>query len=111
MEKPLYSLTALFSTPDALMHAVEATVKAGYTKYDVHSPYPVHGMERAMRLKPSPLGYFALAFGLLGAVSAVGFMTWVALIDYPLVIGGNRSGRGPPLFRSHSRSPSFSLRS
>ena len=88
MEKPLYSLTALFSTPDALMHAVEATVKAGYTKYDVHSPYPVHGMERAMRLKTSPLGYFALAFGLLGAVSAVGFMTWVTLIDYPLVIGG-----------------------
>ncbi len=88
MEKPLYSLTALFSTPDALMHAVEATVKAGYTKYDVHSPYPVHGMERAMRLKPSPLGYFALAFGLLGAVTAVGFMTWVTLVDYPLVIGG-----------------------
>ncbi len=88
MEKPLYSLTALFSTPDALTHAVEATVKAGYTKYDVHSPYPVHGMEKAMRLKTSPLGYFALAFGLLGAVSAVGFMTWVALIDYPLVIGG-----------------------
>jgi mono/diheme cytochrome c family protein len=88
MEKPLYSLTALFSTPDALMHAVEATVKAGYTKYDVHSPYPVHGMEKTMRLKPSPLGYFALAFGLLGAVSSVGFMTWVTLIDYPLVIGG-----------------------
>jgi len=88
MEKPLYSLTALFSTPDALMHAVEATVKAGYTKYDVHSPYPVHGMGAAMRLRTSPLGYFALAFGLLGAVSSVGFMTWAALIDYPLVIGG-----------------------
>ena len=88
MEKPLYSLTALFETPDALMHAVEETVKAGYTRYDVHAPYPLHGIERTMRLKPSPLGYFALVFGLLGAVGAVGLMTWITLVDYPLVIGG-----------------------
>jgi len=88
MENPLYSLTALFETPDDLMHAVEETVKAGYTRYDVHAPYPIHGIERAMRLKPSPLGYFALAFGLLGAVGGVGLMTWITLVDYPLVIGG-----------------------
>ncbi len=41
-----------------------------------------------MRLRPSRLGFFALAFGLLGAVSAVGLMTWITLVDYPLVIGG-----------------------
>jgi len=78
----------LFDTPDAIMHAAEETANAGYTRFDVNSPYPVHGMDRAMKLKPSRLGFFALAFGLLGAVSAVGFMTWVTLIDYPLVIGG-----------------------
>ena len=88
MKKPLYGLTALFDTPDALMQAVDETVKAGYTRYDVHAPYPLHGLARAMRLKPSPLGYFALVFGLLGAVSAVGLMTWITLVDYPLVIGG-----------------------
>ncbi len=88
MGKPLYSVTALFASPDALLHAVEETVKAGYTKYDVHSPYPIHGIERSMRLRTSPLGYFALAFGLLGAFGAVGLMTWITLVDYPLVIGG-----------------------
>lgn len=88
MRKPLYSITALFASPDALLHAVEETVKAGYTKYDVHSPYPIHGIGRSMRLRTSPLGYFALAFGLLGAFGAVGLMTWVTLVDYPLVIGG-----------------------
>ncbi len=88
MGKPLYSITALFASPDALLHAVEETVKAGYTKYDVHSPYPIHGIERSMRLRTSPLGYFALAFGLLGAFGAVGLMTWITLVDYPLVIGG-----------------------
>ena len=88
MEKHLYGLTALFDTPDAVVHAAEVTVKAGYTRYDVHAPYPLHGIERTMRLKTSPLGYFALVFGLLGAISAVGLMTWITLVDYPLVIGG-----------------------
>ena len=41
-----------------------------------------------MRLRTSPLGYFALAFGLLGAIGGVGLMTWITLVDYPLVIGG-----------------------
>jgi hypothetical protein len=86
--KPLYSITALFDTPDMLTRAVRAVVKAGFTKYDVHTPYPVHGIDRAMRLKTSPLGYFALVFGLIGAIAGVGFMTWVTLTDYPLVIGG-----------------------
>ncbi len=88
MDTSLYSLTALFPTPDALTQAAAATVKAGYTRYDVHAPYPIHGIERAMKLKTSPLGYFALAFGLLGGIGAVSLMTWVTLVDYPLVIGG-----------------------
>jgi mono/diheme cytochrome c family protein len=86
--KPLYGLTALFDSPDAIMHAAEAVTQAGYTKFDVHTPYPVHGMDGAMKLKPSKLGYFALAFGLTGALSAISFITWVTLRDYPLVIGG-----------------------
>jgi len=87
-EKSLYSLTALFDTPDEIIHAAERASKTGYTRFDINTPYPVHGMDRAMRLKPSRLGIFALVFGLLGAFSAVGFMTWVTLVDYPLVIGG-----------------------
>jgi mono/diheme cytochrome c family protein len=87
-KNPLYAVTAIFDTPDAILHAAGETAKAGYTRFDVHTPYPVHGMDRAMRLRPTRLGFFALAYGLLGAFAAVGFMTWVTLVDYPLVIGG-----------------------
>jgi mono/diheme cytochrome c family protein len=87
-KNPLYAVTALFSSADAILHAAEATAREGYARFDVNTPYPVHGMDKAMRLRPSRLGFFALAYGLLGAVSAVGFMTWVTLVDYPLVIGG-----------------------
>jgi hypothetical protein len=85
---PLYSITAIFDTPDEIIHAAERTSIAGYTKFDVHSPYPVHGMDHAMRLKTSKVGYFAFVFGLLGALSAITFISWVTLSDYPLVIGG-----------------------
>lgn len=87
-EQHLFSITALFDIPDEIIHAAEEADKAGYTRFDVNTPYPVHGMDRAMRLKPSRLGVFALVFGLLGAFGGVAFMTWVTLVDYPLVIGG-----------------------
>jgi len=88
MQKPLYSITALFDSPDEIIHAAEETSNAGFIKYDVHTPYPVHGMDHAMRLKTSKIGYFAFAFGLLGATSAVAFISWITISDYPLVIGG-----------------------
>ncbi len=84
----LYAMTALFDTPDEIIHAADAAAGAGYTRFDVHSPYPVHGMEKAMHLKDTRIGLVALAFGFFGAISAVAFMTWVTLVDYPLVIGG-----------------------
>jgi mono/diheme cytochrome c family protein len=87
-QKPLYSITALFDSPDEIIQAAEKTSEAGYTKYDVHTPYPVHGMDHAMRLKTSKMGYYAFAFGLMGAFSAVTFISWVTISDYPLIIGG-----------------------
>ena len=87
-QKQLYSVVALFDSPDEIIRAAEETSKAGYTKYDVHTPYAVHGMDHAMHLKTSKIGYFAFVFGLVGALGAISFISWVTLSDYPLVIGG-----------------------
>ena len=86
--RPLYSLTALFDTPDEIIHAAGEASNAGYTRYDVHTPYPVHGMDGAMKLRQSRLGIFTFFFGILGTVSIVAFMSWITVSDYPLVIGG-----------------------
>jgi mono/diheme cytochrome c family protein len=87
-ERTLYSITALFDTPDEIIHAAEGVAGAGYTRFDVNTPYPVHGMDKAMKLRQSRLGIFTFFFGLLGTVSIVAFMTWITTTDYPLVIGG-----------------------
>ena len=84
----LYSISAIYDDPDKIIHATDEVAKAGYKKFDVHTPYPVHGLDSAMRLKHSMLGYFALVFGLTGTVIALGLIIFTMLIEYPMVIGG-----------------------
>lgn len=88
MNKKLFGVTGLFSTPDAIIKAASETAHAGYTKFDVNTPYPVHGMDNAMQLKPSKLGYITLAFGLSGAAIALLLMYFTMAQDYPMIIGG-----------------------
>lgn len=88
MSKKVYGVTALFDKPDDIKHAAEETVNAGYSKFDVNSPYPLHGFEQFMNLKSSKVGFVTLFFGLSGAALAFLFMTWVTSVDYKLIIGG-----------------------
>jgi hypothetical protein len=88
MDKKLYAVTAIFDKPDDIKHAAEAAVKEGYSKFDINTPYPIHGIEKAMNLKQSMIGFVTLFIGLGGAAFAFLFMTWVTSINYPLVIGG-----------------------
>ncbi len=46
--KPVYGILAEFATPADVYHAAEKVRDAGFTKWDVYSPFPVHGIEEAM---------------------------------------------------------------
>jgi hypothetical protein len=81
-------LLAQFETPDQIIGAAERVRDAGYAKWDVHTPYPVHGMDAAMGLRGSRLGWIVLCSGLTGLLLAVAMMQWMNGYDYPLVIGG-----------------------
>ncbi len=83
-----YGLLAEFRDPGALMHAAEATREAGYQQYDAHSPFPIHGMDDAMGLGNSKVGYFTFVGGVTGCVGAYLMMWWMGAVDYPLNISG-----------------------
>lgn len=87
-EKRLYGIAAVFKTPDEIIKAAKKVSNSGYTKFDVNTPYPVHGMDDAMKIKPSKLGFVTLVMGLTGATLALLFMYWTMSVDYRLVIGG-----------------------
>jgi mono/diheme cytochrome c family protein len=84
----LFAIAALFDTPDQIINAAKKTNSAGYIKFDVNTPYPVHGMDKAMGLKSSSVGYVTLFFGFSAAALILFFMWWSLSRNYPMVIGG-----------------------
>ncbi len=82
------AIVAWFQTPADLYKACEALRDAGYKHFDAHTPFPVHGLEVAMGLRPSILGWIVLGGGFTGIVSAFGMQYWMSAVDYPLNISG-----------------------
>ncbi|MCF6271445.1 MAG: DUF3341 domain-containing protein [Melioribacteraceae bacterium] len=87
-EKILFGYSGLFDTPDKIIEAAEKVADSKYVNYDVHTPYPVHGMDTAMKLKPSRLPYVALVVGISSMLAMLGFMYWITTTDYPVIVGG-----------------------
>jgi hypothetical protein len=86
-EKPVMML-AEFKNPAELLEAAEKIRDAGYKKFDCHSPFPIHGMDDAMGLKRSPLGWMVGAVAFVALLSGFTLEWWTSTIDYPLVISG-----------------------
>jgi hypothetical protein len=81
-------ILAQFAGPGELLSAARKVAAAGYHHFDCHSPFPIHGMDEAMRLKRSPLGYMVGAAAFIGAALAVLLQGWTSAVDYPLIISG-----------------------
>ncbi len=86
-EDALTIVLAEYKDAAALYHAAEKVRDAGYKSFDCHSPFPIHGMDRAMGLGRSHLAFVTFFIGM----SAVALMTWFVYylsMDYKLVISG-----------------------
>jgi hypothetical protein len=83
-----YGLIAEFDSPAAVLRAAEKVRDAGYHRWDVFSPFPIHGLDKVMGLKNSLVGWFALAFGGGAFVTTMGLIWFCNAFDYPLIVGG-----------------------
>jgi hypothetical protein len=81
-----------FHTSAAVLHAAEKVRDAGYVRWDTHTPFPIHGMDKAMGLRDSRLGWIVLCCALTGLGSAFLMMHWMNGVDYPLVVGDKPPG-------------------
>lgn len=88
MSEKAYGLVAEFDSPAAVLHAAEQVRDAGYRRWDVFSPFPVHGMEKIMGLKNSRVGWFAFLFGAAAFLGTMVMIWYMNDFDYPILIGG-----------------------
>lgn len=100
-EKSLHGLGAEFPTASSLLHAAEKVQALGFRRWDVYSPFPVHGMDHAMGFKRSRVSLFSLIGGFIGLGTAFALIYYTSAINYPLIT------QGKPYFALESSLPIF----
>lgn len=73
---------------DLLIVGEKARVEKGFRNLDAYSPYPVHGIEEALDIRPSWIITAARVGLLAGFFLGFAFQTWASAIDWPINIGG-----------------------
>ncbi|MEW5702329.1 MAG: DUF3341 domain-containing protein [Candidatus Zixiibacteriota bacterium] len=85
---PIRGVLAELDSPAALLTAARRVREAGYREFDCHSPFPIHGMDDAMGLRRSPLGWVVGGAAMLGVGSAILLQWWTSTVDYRFLISG-----------------------
>jgi hypothetical protein len=82
----MFGLLAEYDSAASLYAACEKVRDAGYAAWDAYSPFPVHGLEKAMGLRASLVPWIVCVMGFTGA--GLGFLLqwWTSAVDYPLII-------------------------
>ena len=84
----LYGLLAQYEDPHAIYQACEKVRDSGYSEWDACTPFAVHGLDKAMGVKPSKLPWYVLCIGLAGSTFMLFFESWSMGASYPMVVGG-----------------------
>lgn len=89
---PVYGLIAQFTTTPEVYHAAEAMRDAGYTQWDVYSPFPIHGIDDAMGIKRTRLPLIVGAAAICGVVCGYLLQWYGSNVGYQLVTQGKPYG-------------------
>ncbi len=87
-DRKIYGAVGQFSSQEALLEAAHHMREKGFSRMDACTPFPVHGIDEALGLKRSKLGYLVFLGGIAGLTGALLLQWWTGAIDYPLIIGG-----------------------
>jgi hypothetical protein len=93
-----YGLMAEFDTPGAVLHAAGKVRDAGYRRWDVFTPFPIHGLDKVMGYKNSHVGWVSLALGAGAFLSVVGLIWYCNAYDNAYVVGGKPMFSPPMTF-------------
>jgi hypothetical protein len=84
----LYGYIVEFDNVDDLLAGAETVREAGYSKWDAHTPFVVHGLDAAMGIKPTILPKLVFVGGATGTAAGILLQWWTNAFDYPFMISG-----------------------
>lgn len=92
---------AIYTDDDLLLQAVKQVREARYHISEIYTPFPVHGLDKAMGLAPTRIAIASFIYGLIGLSFATWMMNFIMIEDWPMDIGGK------PSFSFFQNMPSF----
>ena len=92
---------ALYDDDDLLLSAVKSIRDKKHHIEEVYTPFPVHGLDKVMGLKPTRIAIAAFLYGCIGITVATLMMYYIMIVDWPQNIGGK------PSFSYLENMPSF----
>jgi hypothetical protein len=84
----LYGYLCEVDNPHELIKLSKTVRESGYTNFDTYTPFPVHGIDKAMGIKPSILPWLSITGCFIGLTSAIALQYWTNGIDYALALSG-----------------------
>ena len=91
MEGTSKVIHAMYTDDDVLMAAVKKVRAERYHIEEIYTPFPVHGLDKAMGLAPTRLAITSFLYGLVGLVVAIVMIDYMMIEDWPQNIGGKPS--------------------
>lgn len=92
----VYGIVAEFATPASVYHAAEKMRDSGFAKWDVYSPYPMHGLDEAMGIKRTILPVLVATGAFTGVGLAYLMQWWMSAVDFQIVVQGKPYGAWEP---------------
>ncbi|MEM9553595.1 MAG: DUF3341 domain-containing protein [Acidobacteriota bacterium] len=87
-DRAIYGLLVEFEHPEGLVEACRRVRDEGFERWDAYTPFPIHGMDRAMGIRETRLPKLILLGGLTGLAIALLMQWWMNAVDYPFLISG-----------------------
>jgi mono/diheme cytochrome c family protein len=83
-----YGVLAEYASPNELMRAARIVRDSGYSQWDTYTPFPVHGIDSAMGIRPTRLPWIVLGAGIAGGVTGVLLQWYTNAFDYKWIVSG-----------------------
>ncbi len=84
-------LNVFYTDDDILMEAIKKAQSKNYQIEEVFCPFPVHGLDKLLKVKHTRLAITSFLYGLVGITVALTMMNFIMIVDWPQNIGGKPS--------------------